>query len=156
MNRSLRKSREYDGNRYNLVRDCVQEQKPFVIYNFTNSKQYNKILEDLDSYGKLNYCLQALHSLDQAGNLIRRIYPSIFVTNVGTEVANEDFKNMVKGSIKHYELDSIVCLYDGAVSVFYKNGEAHPIGTNIYGSIQFQEFQSDFYQIESKYYAFIS
>ena len=156
MNRSLRKSREYDGNRYNIIRDCVQEQKPFVIYNFTSSKQYNQVLEDLDKYGKLNYCIQALHSIDNSGHRIRKVYPSLFVTNVDTEVTNEDFKNMAINSLKHYDLDSVVCLYDGLVSVFYKNGDHHPIGSGIYASLQFNEFQSDFYQIESKYYLFIS
>ena len=156
MNRSLRKSREYDGKRYHLIRDCVQHQKPFVIYNFTSSKQYNQVLSDLDSYNKLNYCLQALHSIDESGHKVRRVYPSIFVTNDGTDVTLEQFKAMAQGSIKHYNLDSIVCLYDGGISVFYKNGEHHPIGNTIYASQMIEEFNSDFYQVESLYYLFIS
>lgn len=155
MERILRHTREYIGNRYHLIRDCVQEQKPFVIYNFTDSKQYNEVLKDLDRYGKLNYVLQVLHSIDQSGGRIKRSYPSIFVTNVGTEVSNEAFKEMVRGSINHYNLDSIVCLYDGGVSVFYKNGENHEVGQTIYSSTQINEFNTDFYQIESAYYCFI-
>lgn len=156
MNRSLRNTREYFGNRYHLVRDCVQEQKPFAIYNFTNSKQYNTVLNDLDSYGKLNYVLQVLHSIEQSGNTIKRSFPSIFVTNEGTDVDTDKFKAMVKGSIEHYKLDSIVCLYDGAMSVFYKNGDHHELGQTIYSSNQINEFNTDFYQIESAYYCFIS
>jgi hypothetical protein len=156
MNRSLRHTREYIGNRYHLVRDCVQAQKPFVIYNFTNSKQYNEVLNDLDKYGKLPYVLQVLHSIDQGGGRVKRSFPSIFVTNDGSEVTNEAFKDMVKGSIKHYGLDSIVCLYDGGVSVFYKNGEHHEVGQTIYSSNIINEFNSDFYQIESAYYCFIA
>lgn len=156
MNRSLRKSREYDGNRYHLVRDCVQNQHPFVIYNFTSSKQYNQVLSDLDGYGKLSYAIQVLHSVEQSGFTRRHLYPSLFVTNLGTDVTNDQFKQMVRGSISHYKLDSIVCLYDGAVSVFYKNGDHHEIGNTIYGSNSIQEFQSDFYQIESMYYCFIA
>ena len=155
MTRTLRHTREYSGNRFNLIRDCVQAQKPFAIYNFTSADQYNRFLNDLDSYGKLNYCLQTITSLAQMANRIRTVYPSIFVTNEGTEVKLDDFKKMVKESIGHYKLDSIVCLYDGAVSVFYKNGEHHSIGNQIYASPQINEFRSDFYQIEGIYYTFI-
>ena len=143
MNRVLRHTREHMGNRYHLVRECVQAQKPFAIYNFTNSKQYNQFLYDLDNYGKLNYVLQTITSVDMS-NRARRVFPSIFVTNEGTEVNLDQFKEMVKGSIKHYNLDSIVCLYDGAVSVFYKNGEHHEIGSSLYASSSIQEFNSDF------------
>lgn len=154
MNRILRHTREHMGNRYHLVRECVQAQKPFAIYNFTNSKQYNQFLYDLDQYGKLNYVLQTITSVD-ASNRARRVFPSIFVTNEGTDVTLDQFKEMVKGSIKHYNLDSIVCLYDGAISVFYKNGEHHEIGSSLYASGSIQEFNSDFYQIEGIYYCFI-
>lgn len=154
MNRVLRHTREHMGNRYHLVRECVQAQKPFAIYNFTNSKQYNQFLYDLDNYGKLNYVLQTITSVDMS-NRARRVFPSIFVTNEGTEVNLDQFKEMVKGSIKHYNLDSIVCLYDGAISVFYKNGEHHEIGSSLYASSSIQEFNSDFYQIEGIYYCFI-
>lgn len=154
MNRVLRHTREHMGNRYHLVRECVQAQKPFAIYNFTNSKQYNQFLYDLDSYGKLNYVLQTITSVDMS-NRVRRVFPSIFVTNEGTDITLDQFKEMVKGSIKHYHLDSIVCLYDGAVSVFYKNGEHHEIGSSLYASSSIQEFNSDFYQIEGIYYCFI-
>jgi hypothetical protein len=142
------------GNRYHLVRECVQAQKPFAIYNFTNSKQYNQFLYDLDNYGKLSYVLQTITSVDMS-NRVRRVFPSIFVTNEGTDINLDQFKEMVKGSIKHYNLDSIVCLYDGAVSVFYKNGEHHEIGSSLYASSSIQEFNSDFYQIEGIYYCFI-
>jgi hypothetical protein len=156
MNRSLRTSREYDGNHYHLIRDCVQEQKPFVIYNFTSSAQYNKVLKDLDGYGKLPYVLQVMNSIESSGHRLKRSFPSIFLTNNGSEVTNEQFKEMVRGSISHYELDSIVCLYDGNVAVFYKNGDHHPIGETIYSSNIIQEFNSDFYQVESTYYCFVS
>jgi hypothetical protein len=156
MNRSLRISREYEGNRYNIIRDCVQEQRPFVIYNFTNPDQYNRVLNDLDQYGKLNYVLQVIHSIESSGFRMKRSFPSIFVTNVGTDVTNEQFKEMAKGSIKHYNLDSVVCLYDGNVSVFYKNGDHHMVGESIYASSTITDFQSDFYQIEGIYYCFIS
>jgi hypothetical protein len=142
------------GNRYHLVRECVQAQKPFAIYNFTNSKQYNQFLYDLDSYGKLSYVLQTITSVDMS-NRVRRVFPSVFVTNEETDINLDQFKEMVKGSIKHYNLDSIVCLYDGAVSVFYKNGEHHEIGSSLYASSSIQEFNSDFYQIEGIYYCFI-
>jgi hypothetical protein len=154
MNRVLRHTREHMGNRYHLIRECVQAQKPFAIYNFTNSKQYNQFLYDLDNYGKLSYVLQTITSVDMS-NRVRRVFPSIFVTNEGTDVNLDQFKEMVKGSIKHYNLDSIVCLYDGAVSVFYKNGEHHEIGSSLYASSSIQEFNSDFYQIEGIYYCFI-
>jgi hypothetical protein len=155
MNRSLRRTREYDGNRYHLIRDCVQYQKPFAIYNFTTSRQYNQFLSDLDAFGKLNYCIQTITSLAQRGQNMRQVFPSIFITNEGTSVQVDEFKQIVKGSLSHYKLDSVVCLYDGAVSVFYKNGTHHFIGSKIYGSGQVQEFNSDFYQIESTYYTFI-
>jgi hypothetical protein len=155
MNRSLRRTREYSGNRYHLIRDCVQYQKPFAIYNFTSSQQYNQFLSDLDAFGKLNYCIQTITSLAQRGNHIRQVFPSIFVTNEGTEVSTNDFKQIVKGSLGHYKLDSVVCLYDGAVSVFYKDGSHHSIGSQIYGSGQIHEFNSDYYQVESTYYTFL-
>jgi len=155
MTRSLRHTREYNGNRYHLIRDCVQYQKPFAIYNFTSSSQYDQFLHDLDSFGRLNYCLQSITSLEHKSQRIRLVFPSIFVTNEGTGVSIDDFKQIVKGSLSHYKLDSVVCLYDGAVSVFYKNGEHHSIGGQIYASTQIQEFQSDFYQVESTYYTFI-
>jgi len=154
MNRVLRHTREHMGNRYHLVRECVQAQKPFAIYNFTNSKQYNQFLYDLDNYGKLSYVLQTITSVDMS-NRVRRVFPSVFVTNEETDINLDQFKEMVKGSIKHYNLDSIVCLYDGAVSVFYKNGEHHEIGSSLYASSSIQEFNSDFYQIEGIYYCFI-
>jgi hypothetical protein len=156
MSRAIRHTREYNGNRYNLVRDCVQNQRPFVVYNFTDPDQYNKVLADLDAYGKLSYVLQVIHSIENSGYRMKRSFPSIFVTNYDTEVTNDEFKNMAKGSIKHYNLDSLVCLYDGGVSVFYKNGDSHPIGDTIYASTTITDFLSDFYQIEGVYYSFVS
>jgi hypothetical protein len=155
MEKIIRKTREVSGNRYSLIRDCVQAQKPFAIYNFVNAKQYNQFLADLDKYGKLKYVLQVLHSNDPASGRPRLTVPSIFITNDGTDVSIDDFKNIVKGSIKHYNMDSIVCLYDGQVAVFYKNGEYNTIGNDIYSSTHRHEFQSDCYQIESIYYTFI-
>lgn len=156
MDRSLRRSREYDGNRYHLIRDCVQQQKPFAIYNFTSMKQYNEFLNDLDTFEKLNYVIQTITSLSKIEQRVRMVYPSIFVTNEGTTVSLDEFKDIIKGSLAHYNLDSIVCLYDGAVSVFYRNGDHHTIGNTIYGSNQINEFQSDFYQVESIYYTFLT
>lgn len=156
MNRTLRRTREYSGNRYHLIRNCVQEQKPFAIYNFTTSDQYNNFLNDLDSFGQLNYVVQTITSLSLAERKVRLVFPSIFVTNEETPVSLDEFKQIVKGSLGHYKLDSIVCLYDGNVSIFYKNGDHHPIGNQIYGSQQIGEFQSDYYQVESMYYTFIS
>lgn len=156
MDRSLRRSREYDGNRYHLIRDCVQQQKPFAIYNFTSMKQYNEFLNDLDTFEKLNYVIQTITSLSKIEQRVRMVYPSIFVTNEGTSVSLDEFKEIIKGSLSHYNLDSIVCLYDGAVSVFYRNGDHHTIGNTIYGSNQINEFQSDFYQVESIYYTFLT
>jgi hypothetical protein len=155
MTRLLRHTQEYNGNRYHLIRDCVQYQTPFAIYNFTNSKQYNQFLNDLDSFGKLNYCLQTITSLAEQRNRLRMVYPSIFVTNKDTNIKLDEFKKIIKESISHYKLDSIVCLYDGAISVFYKDGNHHSIGSSIYSSNQMHEFNSDFYQIESIYYTFI-
>ena len=156
MSRILRQSREYSGNRYSLIRECVQQQKPFAIYNFTSSSQYNDFLRDLDAFGKLSYCVQTITSLSESHNRIRMVYPSIFITNEGTDVNLDEFKKIVKGSLDHYKLDSVVCLYDGVVSVFYKNGNHHSIGNDIYSSTQISEFNSDFYQIESTYYTFIA
>jgi hypothetical protein len=86
---------------------------------------------------------------------VRFVFPSIFVTNEATDVSLDEFKEIVKGSLSHYKLDSIICLYDGNVSVFYRNGDHHPIGNTIYGSQQINEFQSDYYQVESTYYTFL-
>jgi hypothetical protein len=155
MHRSLRRTREYDGNRYHLIRDCVQHQKPFAIYNFTTADQYNKFLGDLDSFGKLNYCVQTISSLAKRSFNMRLVYPSIFITNEETNIQTDDFKKIVMGSLSHYKLDSVVCLYDGSVSVFYRDGSRHFIGNQIYGSSQIQEFNSDFYQVESTYYTFL-
>lgn len=156
MERTLRLTREFNGNRYHLIRDCVQQQKPFAIYNFTSNQQYESFLRDLDVYGKLNYVMQTITSLAKVERQIRIVYPSIFVTNEGTEVQLDQFKEIVKGSLKFYNLDSVVCLYDGRVSVFYQNGSHHSLGNTLYASSQMYEFNSDFYQIESMYYTFIS
>jgi len=153
--RTLRRTREYSGNKYHLIRDCVQAQKPFAIYNFTSSDQYNSFLNDLDSFGELTYAVQTITSLAKAGQHIKMIYPSIFITNEDSKVTLDEFKHIVEGSLKHYNLDSIICLYDGAISIFYKNGQHHPIGNKIYASHQVSEFNSDYYQIESMYYTFL-
>jgi len=155
MEKVIRKTREIQGNRYSAIRDCVQSQKPFAIYNFLNAKQYNQFLLDLDKFGKLKYVLQVLHAIEPRSGIRRLKVPSIFITNDGTTVSTEDFKSIVKGSIKYYSLDSIICLYDGRVGVFYKNGDHHIIGNDIYSSTNIQDFRSDFYQLESVYYTFI-
>lgn len=155
MEKVIRKTREVQGNRYSFIRDCVQAQRPFAIYNFVNAKQYNQFMSDLDKFGKLNYILQVLHSVDPATQRGLMKFPSIFITNHDTEVSTEDFKNIVKGSMKHYNMDSIICLYDGAAAVFYKNGDHHVIGRDVYSSTHRDEFQSDCYQIEGIFYTFI-
>lgn len=155
MEKVIRKTREALGNKYHLIRDCVQGQKPFAIYNFTNAKQYNAFLKDLDSFGKLQYVLQVLHSYDPMSGRGRMSFPSIFMTNVGTDVSNDDFKTIVKGSMKHYNMDSIVCLYDGRIAAFHKNGDHNIIGNDIYSSIQPSEFASDHYQLQDLFYTFI-
>lgn len=153
--RTLRRSREYSGNKYHLIRDCVQKQQPFAIYNFISTDQYNAFLNDLDAFGDLNYIVQTITSLAEAGRNVRMVYPSIFITNVETDIPLENFKEIVKGSLSHYKLDSVICLYDGIVSIFYKNGDHHPIGNTIYSSNQIGEFESDYYQVESAYYTFL-
>jgi hypothetical protein len=155
MEKVIRKTREIQGNRYEAIRDCVQSQKPFAIYNFLNAKQYNQFLLDLDKFGKLKYVLQVLHAVDTKTGMRRLLVPSIFITNDGTDVSLDDFKSIIKGSMKHYSLDSVLCLYDGQVAVFYKNGDHHIIGGDIYSSRNIAEFGSDFYQLESIYYTFI-
>lgn len=156
MEKVIRKTREIQGNRYTAIRDCVQSQKPFAIYNFLNAKQYNQFLLDLDKFGRLKYVLQVLHAVDPRTGRRRLQVPSIFITNDGTDVSLDDFKTIVKGSMKHYSLDSVICLYDGQVGVFYKNGDSHIIGNDIYSSTNITDFGSDFYQLESVYYTFIS
>lgn len=156
MEKSFRKSREINGNKYAAIRDCIQEQKPFAIYNFTNPQQYQKFLKDLDSFGRLGYVLQVLHAVDPRTGLRRLRVPSIFVTNDGTDVSLDDFKSIVRGSMSHYNLDSIICLYDGQVEVFYKNGDHHMVGVDVYSSTQIDEFQTDFYQLEGIYYTFVA
>lgn len=156
MEKTFRKSREISGNRYQAIRDCVQEQKPFAIYNFLNQKQYTAFLKDLDSFGRLNYVLQVLHAVDPRTGLRRLRVPSIFITNDGTDVSTDDFKQIVRGSMTHYNLDSVICLYDGQVEAFYRNGDHHYIGGDIYSSTQIHEFQSDFYQLQGVYYTFVS
>ncbi len=156
MEKVIRKTREIQGNRYSAIRDCVQSQKPFAIYNFLNAKQYNQFLLDLDKFGKLKYVLQVLHAVDPRTGMRRIQVPSIFITNDGTDVSLDDFKAIVKGSIKHYSLDSVVCLYDGQIGVVYKNGDHHIIGNDIYSSTTISDFGSDFYQLQGVYYTFIS
>jgi len=148
-----RKTQQYPGNRYTLIRDSVQQKKPFLIYNFRDPNQYKAFLYDLDKYGKLNYVLQTIHSFD---NTFQRNFqqPSIFVTNEDTNVSLEEFKKIAIGSLEHYRLDSVICLFEGKVAIFYKNGEHKIIGSEIFTTFDKNEFSGDYYQIGSNYYTF--
>ena len=83
------------------------------------------------------------------------IYPSIFLTNVGSEVPDSEFKTMMLGCLKHYMIDSIICLYAGNISSYYKNGEHNTIGTDIYTSLDPQVFDSYYFKVESTCYTFV-
>lgn len=148
-----RKTQQYPGNRYTLIRDSVQQKKPFLIYNFRDPNQYKTFLYDLDVYGKLNYVLQSIHSFD---NRFQRNFqqPSIFVTNEDSDVSLEDFKKLALNSLTHYNLDSVICMYEGKVAIFYKNGDHKFIGSNIYTTFDKDEIAGDYYQIGSNYYTF--
>jgi hypothetical protein len=133
---------EYEGNRVNLVRETIQRKQPFAIFTFSNPKIYRQFLTDL-----------SMTNHQMGGYPI--IYPSIFITNVGSEVSDQDFKNMMLGSLKQYHIDSIICLYAGQISSYYKNGDRHSIGTDIYTSLNPQEFDTYYFKVESTCYTFV-
>lgn len=145
---------EYEGNRVNLVRETVQRKLPFAIFTFSNPKIYRQFLTDLSKFGSLPYVRQTFMTNHQMGGY-PIIYPSIFVTNVGSDVTDADFKQMMLGSLKQYHIDSIICLYAGQISSYYKNGDKHSIGTDIYTSLNPTEFDSYYFKVESTCYTFV-
>ena len=145
---------EYEGNRVNLVRETIQRKQPFAVFTFSNPKIYRQFLTDLSKFAALPYVRQTFMTNHQMGGY-PIIYPSIFVTNVGSEVSDQDFKNMMLGSLKQYHIDSIICLYAGQISSYYKNGDKHSIGTDIYTSLNPQEFETYYFMVESTCYTFV-
>ena len=145
---------EYEGNRVNLVRETIQRKQPFAIFTFSNPKIYRQFLTDLSKFATLPYVRQTFMTNHQMGGY-PIIYPSIFVTNVGSDVSDQDFKNMMLGSLKQYHIDSIICLYAGQISSYYKNGDKHSIGTDIYTSLNPQEFDTYYFKVESTCYTFV-
>ncbi len=145
---------EYEGNRVNLVRETIQRKQPFVIFTFSNPKIYRQVLTDLSKFGALPYVRQTfIPNVQMGGYPI--IYPSIFVTNVGSDVKDGEFKQMMLGSLKQYHIDSIICLYAGQLSSYYKNGDTHSIGTDIYTTLDPREFESYYFKLESTCYTFV-
>lgn len=145
---------EYEGNRINLVRETIQRKLPFAIFTFSNPKIYRQFLTDLSKFGALPYVRQTfVPNAHMGGYPI--LYPSIFVTNSGSEVTDADFKKMMLGSLKQYHIDSIICLYAGQICSYYKNGNQHSIGTDIYTSLDPKEFESYYFKVESTCYTFL-
>lgn len=145
---------EYDGNRVNLVRETIQRKQPFAIFTFSNPKIYRQFLTDISKFAALPYVRQTfMTNAQMAGYPI--IYPSIFLTNTGSEVSNTDFKRMMLGCLKQYNIDSIICLFAGQISSYYKNGDHYSIGTDIYTSLNPQEFDSYYFKVESTCYTFL-
>lgn len=147
MNR-IRKTREILDNHFSVIRDAVQYKRPFIIINFITKEQMHRFLNDLDLYGQLPYIIQEIRSHNQ-------IFPSIFITNHGSTVSLPEFQALVKHMMKSYKLDSIVCLFNGGVSVFYKNGEHSPIGEEIHGASDPTIFTSDYYKVGGYCYTFL-
>jgi hypothetical protein len=145
---------EYEGNRVNLVREVIQRKQPFAVFTFSNPKIYRQFLTDLSKFGELPYVRQTfIPNANMGGYPI--IYPSIFVTNIGSQVPDSAFKQMMLGSLKQYHIDSIICLYAGQISSYYKNGDHYTIGTDIYTSLDPQEFDSYYFKVESTCYTFL-
>ena len=145
---------EYEGNRVNLVRETIQRKQPFAIFTFSNPKIYRQFLTDLSKFAALPYVRQTFMTNHHMGGY-PLIYPSIFVTNVDSKVSDADFKKMMLGSLNQYHIDSIICLYAGQISSYYKNGDKHSIGTDIYTSLNPQEFDSYYFKVESTCYTFV-
>ena len=108
---------------------------------------------DLSRFGELPYIRQSFIANAKSGGY-PIVYPSLFVTNHGTQVDLEEFKRLAVGSMKQYGLDSLICLYDGAITSYYRNGEHYSIGTDIITSLDPKIFESYYFQIESTYYTF--
>lgn len=145
---------EYEGNRVNLVRETVQRKLPFAIFTFSNPKVYRQFLTDLSKFGNLPYVRQTFMTNHLMGGY-PIIYPSIFVTNSESSITDSEFKQMMLGSLKQYHIDSIICLYAGQICSYYKNGEHHTIGTDIYTSLDPMVFDSYYFKIESTSYTFV-
>ena len=145
---------EFEGNRVNLVRETIQRKQPFAIFTFSNPKTYRQFLTDISKFAALPYVRQTFMTNHQMGGY-PLIYPSIFLTNVGSEVPDSEFKTMMLGCLKHYMIDSIICLYAGNISSYYKNGEHNTIGTDIYTSLDPQVFDSYYFKVESTCYTFV-
>ena len=145
---------EYEGNRVNLVREVIQRKQPFAVFTFSNPKIYRQFLTDLSKFGELPYVRQTfIPNVRMGGYPV--VYPSIFVTNIGSQVTDSAFKQMMLGSLKQYHIDSIICLYAGQISSYYKNGEHYTIGTDIYTSLDPVEFDSYYFKVESTCYTFL-
>lgn len=147
MNR-FRKTREILDNHYGVIRDAVQYKRPFVIVNFVTKEQLNRFLGDLDQYGRLPYILQEIRHNHSS-------FPSIFITNHESSVSLREFQAIIMQMMRNYKIDSIVCLYNGGVSVFYRNGSHSQIGSEIYGSNDPNEFNGDHYKVNGRCYTFI-
>lgn len=147
MNR-FRKTREILDNHYGTIRDAVQYKRPFVIVNFVTKEQMSRFLNDLDQFGRLPYIIQEIRHQHTA-------FPSIFITNHDSSVSLREFQAMVMQMMRNYKLDSIVCLYGGGVSVFYRNGSHSAIGSTIYSSNDPNEFTSDYYKVGGHCYTFL-
>lgn len=147
MNR-FRKTSEILDNHYGTIRDAVQYKRPFVIVNFVTKEQMSRFLNDLDQFGRLPYIIQEIRHQHTS-------FPSIFITNHGSTVSLREFQAMVMQMMRNYKLDSIVCLYSGGVSVFYRNGSHSSIGSAIYSSNDPNEFTSDYYKVGGHCYTFL-
>lgn len=147
MNR-FRKHREILGNRYAIIRDSVQKQRPFVIINFVTEAVYRQFLNDLDGFGEIPYILQTIWDK-------KRKYPSVFLTNEGSNITTEQFREIVKQIMKNHHIDSVVGLYEGSVGVYYRDGKGHQIGSEIFSTIDPTIINGSFYQIDGKYYTFL-
>lgn len=147
MNR-FRKTREIQSNHFGTIRDAVQYKRPFVIVNFITKEQMSRFLNDLDQFGRLPYIIQEIRH-DKTS------FPSIFITNHGSTVSLPEFQALIMQMMRNYKLDSIICLYDGGVSIFYRNKSHSQIGSTIYGGTDPNEFTSDYYKVGGYCYTFI-
>jgi hypothetical protein len=147
MNR-FRKHREILGNRYATIRDSIQKQRPFVIINFLTEGVYMNFLNELDSFGKIQYILQDIYHG-------RKKYPSVFLTNEGTDISVDEFREIVKQIMKNHHIDSVMALYEGKVGVVYRDGKGHVIGESIYSTLDPSEIRGDKYHLDGKFYTFI-
>lgn len=145
---SFRRTREILDNRFSVIRDAVQYKRPFVIINFVTKEQMNRLLSDLNTFSRLPFILQTIRS---QGNS----FPSIFITNFNSTVSLPEFKELIRQVMRNYKIDSVICLFNGEIAVFYSNGTHHSIGEEIYSTLDPNEINSDYYQLDGKYYTFI-